>query len=117
MAAIEIEEQHGRSQIPAALSGESGQSCDPDESLLILETFTVAATIEAADLACKAAPLRIIQMRLGQGIGGKAFVVLSGDLHDAEAGRDAAMNGLGEGAFQETTLIPRPHPDMLAIYR
>ena len=103
--------------IPSALSGASGQACEPDQSLLILETFTIAATIEAADMACKAAPLRIIQMRLGQGLGGKAFVVLSGDLHDAEAGRDAAVEGLGEGVFQETTLIPRPHPDMLAIYR
>ena len=103
--------------IPDALSGSFGAHPPEVESLGILETFTVASTILAADAACKAAPLELVQMRLGQGLGGKAFFVMTGELHDVEAGIEAATEKVGEDALMEVQLIPRPHPDMLTIYK
>ena len=102
--------------IPLAIAGRNMASGEAIEALAILETFTLASTILAADVACKTAPVSMVQMRLGQGLGGKAFFVLTGELHDVEASVEAAQEKLGTDAFQEIQLIPRPHPEMLRIY-
>jgi len=103
--------------IPDALSGQFGAKPPNLDSLGIMETFNVASTILAADAACKAAPVELVQMRLGQGIGGKAFFVMTGELYDVEAAIDAARETAGANQFMEVELIARPHPDMLQIYR
>lgn len=103
--------------IPRALNGEFGAKAPDLEALGIVETFTVASTILAADAACKTSPVEMVQMRLGQGLGGKAFFVMTGELHDVEAGLDAAVECIGERAVLERELIARPHPDTIQTYR
>ena len=84
------------------------------ESLAVIETLTVAATILAADAAVKVAEVRIVEMQLGRGIGGKAFFSLSGALAEIEAAVEAAT-GVVEGALVAATeIIPAPHEDLLA---
>jgi microcompartment protein CcmL/EutN len=88
-----------------------------DLSVAIVETFTVASAISASDAACKAAEVQVIQMRLGQGLGGKAYFVLAGELYDIEAAVSAATGAIPSSHVQDTEIIPRPHADFLALYR
>src|ERR1039458_3196716 len=46
------------------------------DALGIVESFSVAALIEGADAAVKAANVQLIEIRLAMALGGKAFVTL-----------------------------------------
>ncbi|MBI5478064.1 MAG: BMC domain-containing protein [Deltaproteobacteria bacterium] len=88
---------------------------DEVKAVGVVETFAVASAIIAADAACKRAAIRLIEVRLARGIGGKAFFTLTGDQADVEAAVEAAEAILGEesGLLLRTEVIPRPHPDMV----
>lgn len=85
-----------------------------DEALGIIETFSAASTLLGADGACKAAEVRLFELRLCDGLGGKGFVVLVGTQDMVEAALGTAEQLLTPGLLLGTELIPRPHPDMLA---
>ena len=84
------------------------------ESLAAVETTTVAASILAADAAVKAAAVRIVEMQLGRGIGGKAFFTLSGPLAEIEAAVEAATGMIDRALIVATEIVPAPHDDLLA---
>jgi len=83
------------------------------EALGIVETYSVAASVLAADRAVKAAEVRLVQLRLARGLGGRAFFVLTGELHQVEAGVAAGRTIIHDGMLLTTEIIPRPHPDLL----
>jgi microcompartment protein CcmL/EutN len=58
-------------------------------ALGIFETFSVATMITAADQILKAAELEPIEIRLGNGLGGKAFFTFTGDVAAVETGVEA----------------------------
>jgi len=80
-------------------------------AVAIIETHTLARTVESLDKALKTAKVDVIGMRLGRRLGGKGFYVITGDLHDVEASLEAARLVAGEDTLTE--LIPRPHPDFV----
>lgn len=98
-------------QVPAAMT-ERVQRKDVD-SLGIVETFSVAAAVLAGDRAVKAAEVRLMQMRLARGLGGKAFFTLTGQLHQVEAAIEAGRSILHDGMLLTTEIIARPHPDLI----
>ena len=100
--------------VPAALGGAFTPVGEDVDAMAILETHTVAATVLGADAACKAAEIGIVQMRLGQGLGGKGYFVLTGELHDVEAAVAAARESAGPEAFLSLEIIPRPHNEFVA---
>src|SRR5574340_746866 len=55
-----------------AISGTN--KVDNLEALGVIESFSVASLIEAADAAVKAANVQLIELRLAMALGGKAFV-------------------------------------------
>lgn len=83
-------------------------------SLGIVESFSVASAILAADRAVKAAEASLLRLRLARGLGGKAFFLLSGELHQLEAAIDAARTVADEGLLMTTEIIARPHDDLIA---
>jgi microcompartment protein CcmL/EutN len=99
-----------------ALAGEAkaGEGVD---SLGVVETTTVAATVRAADAAVKAARVRITEMQLGRGIGGKAFFTVTGPLAEVEAAVDAALGVLDAALVHTTEIIPAPHADLAGKLR
>ena len=99
-----------------ALAGEAN-AAEGVESLGIVETTTVAATVRAADAAAKAAKVRITEMQLGRGIGGKAFFTVTGALGEVEAAVDAAVGVLDAALLHTTEIIPAPHADFVAKLR
>ena len=58
----------------------------------VVETVTIAAVIDAADAGVKAATVDVPAVRLADGLGGKGYVLFSGDLAEVEAAVDAAVS-------------------------
>lgn len=88
------------------------------EALGIIETFSLASAILCADQAVKAAQIALIEIRLGRGLGGKSFVMMSGDVASvshavAAAGECEEMKGM----MARSVVIPSPHPELVkAVY-
>lgn len=78
----------------------------------IVETFSLAGSILAADAACKAADISLIEVRLGMGLGGKAYVTMTGDQYSVEAALSAGAAAVDSGLLLRTDLIPAPHADL-----
>lgn len=84
------------------------------DSLGVLEFFSIATAIVAADAAVKAADVSLIELRLGFAIGGKAFVTLTGDVSAVEAAVEAGVEvSVENGLLVNKTVIPRPHPSLM----
>ena len=84
------------------------------DALGILESFSVAALIEGADAAVKAANVQLIEIRLAMALGGKAFVTLTGNVAAVESAIDAAAQVVGQkGMLVNKVVIPRPRPELL----
>jgi microcompartment protein CcmL/EutN len=87
------------------------------QSLGIFETFSLSAAVVAADAACKAAEVTLPELRLGDGLGGKAYFVLAGEQADVEAALLAAEHVTPTGLVLGRELIARPHDDLLKHLR
>lgn len=84
-----------------------------DDAVGIFETFSVASTIHAADAACKAAEVALAELRLADGLGGKAYFIVAGPQADVEAALFAAEHVTPTGMLLARELIARPHADLL----
>jgi len=58
---------------------------DAGEALGVIETPTVAATIDAADAGVKGARVTIRDLRLADDLGGKGYVLFGGEVAEVEA--------------------------------
>ena len=82
-------------------------------ALGVLETFTVASSILAADAAAKAAHVTLLEIRLAKGLGGKAFFTMTGEVFEVEAAMEAGLKVAREGGnLVRSVVIPRPHRDL-----
>jgi microcompartment protein CcmL/EutN len=95
-----------------ALSGSN--KVEKLEALGIVESFSVAALIEGADAAVKAANVELIEIRLAMALGGKAFVTLTGDVAAVQSAVEAGARVVGEkGMLVNKVVIPHPRPELL----
>jgi bacterial microcompartment shell protein len=82
-------------------------------ALGVIETFSVAAAVVAGDGAAKAAKVELVELRLAQGLAGKSFVTMTGDVSDVEAGVRAGVALIhASGMLVRDVVIPRPHADL-----
>lgn len=79
-----------------------------------METFSLCTAVLAADTAVKAAEIRLIEVRLGRGLGGKSFITMTGDVAAVEAAISAGSK-LEEvqGLMSDSVVIPAPHPEIV----
>lgn len=87
---------------------------DEIKAIGIIETFTVASLIEAADAAVKAAEVEPLRLHLAFGIGGKSYTVFTGEV---AAVKDAVERGSAipgeKGLLVSKVVIPRPHKQLI----
>ncbi len=84
------------------------------EALGIVESFSVASLIEAADAAVKAAHVQLIEVRLAMALGGKAFVTLTGDVAAVQAAVEAgAAVVAAKGLLVNKVVIPHPRRELM----
>jgi len=83
------------------------------DAIGVLETTSAAAIVEAADAACKAAPVLLITLHLANHIGGKGYVTFTGAVADVEAsvGAGAAVAG---AHLIERVVTANPYPELHA---
>lgn len=79
----------------------------------VMEFFSVTTAVYAADAAAKAADVTLLDVRLGVGIGGKSFAVLTGEVAAVEeAVRCGMAAGEEKGLAVTSTVIPRPRKEI-----
>ncbi len=80
----------------------------------VMEFFSVTASVYGADAAVKTANVDLVDVRLGTGIGGKSFVVLTGEVAAVtEAVKAGVSTPNAEGMLVSSVVIPSPHPELL----
>lgn len=95
-------------QVHNAILG-ARQSCS-EEAVGVIETQTVAATIQSADAGVKGANVTIIEIRLADDIGGKAIAIFNGKLEEVEAAVEIAKSKVTKESFWiRDIIIPRVH--------
>ncbi len=101
---------------PAVLTALTGADLtDRRGALGIIETFSVAAIIRAADAAVKAAQVRLTDVRIAMGLGGKGYALMVGDVGAVRAAVSAGAAGAAEsGLLVRQVVIPKPHADVYA---
>lgn len=79
----------------------------------ILEYYSVTASILGGDAAVKAADVTLIDVRLGTGIGGKSYVIMTGDVAAVKEGVEAgAADAESNGMLVSKVVIPSPDMEL-----
>lgn len=79
----------------------------------VVETFSASSAIVSADKAVKAAKVKLMDLRLANGMGGKSYFTLTGDIADVEAAMKEAEEELKDkGLIVNTVIIPHPHEQL-----
>lgn len=99
-------------KVMPALSGAS--MIDEMEALGVIETVAAVSAILAGDIVAKAGQVKLIEIRLARGLGGKGEVFYTGELGSVEAAAKAAVDRIGEdGGIVSSVVIARPHKKLL----
>ncbi len=84
-------------------------------SLGIIETFSAASALEAADVAAKTANISLFRIHVAMAIGGKGFIMMSGTVADCRAAVDAGAEVVkAKGLLVSKVVIPRPSREVFA---
>ena len=79
------------------------------EALGVMESFSAATAIVAADAAAKTALVELIELRLARGMCGKSYLLLTGSVSAVTAAIERAENEAADsGMFLDSSVIPRP---------
>ena len=103
---------------PSVFPAISGVSHLPElKALGVVEAFSVASIIEAADAAVKASNVQLLTIHLAMAIGGKAFVTLTGDVASVTEAVDVAAAVVQRrGLLVEKVVIPAPRPEIVSEF-
>ena len=83
------------------------------EAIGVLESFSCACLIRAADAAVKEADVKLIEARLATGIGGKGFFIITGMVGPVTDAMNRATDTARElGLLHSSVIIPEPHADL-----
>ena len=98
-----------------------GQSVVLDEesagALGVIETFSGVSVVAAADAAAKAANVTLFRIHVAMALGGKGFVLLTGDISDVQAAVSAgAAEARERGLLVSEIVIPRPSRELFSEY-
>lgn len=81
------------------------------EALGIVETASVATIVECADAGVKAADVTLAALILGDGLGGKGYLLFTGLVAEVEAAQEAAV-ARGDRQLYRHEVISQLHEDM-----
>ncbi|MHC1681541.1 MAG: BMC domain-containing protein [Clostridiaceae bacterium] len=96
-----------------AISGTS--TVDHISSLGIIETITATSSIIAGDVAIKSANIKLIEIRLARGLGGKGFVLITGDVGAVNSAVKSCEEKLKEtGSMISAVVIPSPSKEIIS---
>lgn len=91
---------------PAMVGGAQDVEID---SLVIVETFSVSSAIVLADMALKRNEVKLLDLRLAQGLGGKAYFIITGPLFEVEETAKHLAEEAEPGMLTNIEVIASPH--------
>ncbi len=87
---------------------------DIQDGVAIFETITMTETVLGADNMLDTADVDIVDLRLGKGLAGKSYVIVTGSLQDLEYAVDAAVDGMQEKELLiSAVVIPSINPELI----
>lgn len=95
---------------PDVIPALSGTTLAPRiDALGVIETCTTASCILAADAAAKSGMVQLLEIRTAAGLGGKAFVTMTGDVSSVQSSVESGVAGVGDaGPVHSHVVIPSP---------
>ncbi|MGN0881429.1 BMC domain-containing protein [Cloacibacillus porcorum] len=98
--------------IPAAVTGTS--EVNKILSVGVIETISALTAVMAGDIAAKASNIRLMEIRIARGLGGKGFLVFTGELSAVKSAMNSCLNQLKEsGEITGSCVISSPHPEFV----
>ena len=92
---------------------------DPKDlrSIGVIETFSAASIIDAADAAVKSANVSLLRVHLAMALGGKGFLMMAGDISSVQQAVDAGSRAAAEeGMLVARGVIPAPSEELFRDY-
>lgn len=79
-----------------------------------IESMSALESIIAGDIIAKAAQVDLVEIRVARGLGGKSYVLFTGDTGSVTQALSACISELGEsGSITSSMVIPNPHPELI----
>jgi len=98
--------------LPAAILGVT--EVEKIASIGVIETISGLSAVNAGDIAAKAAKIAMLEIRIARGLGGKGFLVFTGEVSSVRSAVKAVANTMGEtGEITSHCVIPSPHKDLV----
>jgi microcompartment protein CcmL/EutN len=101
-------------QIVPMLRRKGGKINGALDAIGVVETTTVASSIVSADAALKTSTVDLIDFRIANGLGGKSFFVITGEVSDVRSSIMAGARLAQErGLLAREVVIPKPHAELV----
>ena len=98
--------------LPAAILGVT--EVEKIAAIGVIETISGLSAVNAGDFAAKAAKVEMLEIRIARGLGGKGFLVFTGEVSSVRSAVKAVANAMGEtGEITSHCVIPAPHKDLV----
>ncbi|MBK5252965.1 MAG: BMC domain-containing protein [Peptostreptococcaceae bacterium] len=98
--------------LPAAIMGTT--DVDKISAIGAVETISAITSVIAGDIAAKASNVKLIEIRIANGLGGKGFLIFTGEVSAVKSAMKSIIAKLGqEGEITSTTVIPAPHKNLI----
>lgn len=99
---------------PSVVSALMGSQPEAEHGALgVIETYSAASIIKAADAAVKAAKVAIVDLRVSRGMGGKGVLMITGEVGDVTAAVEAgAEHAVRQGLFSSKSIMAAPHAEL-----
>ena len=82
-------------------------------ALGVVETFSGASAIVAADAAAKTADVTLVELRIARGMCGKSYLIMTGEVAAVQAAVDNAKVAAGDkGMLLDYSVTPNPDPKL-----
>lgn len=113
--------QHGEKLIDSFVLGNVHEGVFPaiyatvevenPRALGVVETFSGASAIVAADAAAKTADVTLVELRIARGMCGKSYLIMTGEVAAVQAAVDNAKAAAGDkGMLLDYSITPNPDP-------
>ena len=91
---------------------------DNVKSIGAIETISALTAIKAGDIAVKSSNVQLIETRIAKGLGGKGFLIITGEVSAVESAIKSCTNELGaSGSIISTSVIHSPHKSLIEKFR
>lgn len=98
---------------PAVARAAAGERWNGEiDALGVIETRTSASVLLAADAGMKGADVSLVEVRLGDGLGGKAICLFAGEQHYVEAAVQIGTERVEPAQLVQKVVVPRLHREM-----